>query len=149
MKMWRRAHGEQLMAERVDVTLPNKINELDWLNSPKPLFDAQRLFDAVAKSRWPSHDHLRDATRGPRDGCFRKAVRMLRGAGAGNEAWTPAKICSDRCRQAHRKIALTPKGPEIPDRPTEAKSGFARRLIFLGNLNRKIYLKKPSSTLSG
>jgi hypothetical protein len=54
-----------LLAERVDITLPKKINDVDWLNSPNPLFDAQRLFDTVAKPRqWPSHDHLRDATRG-------------------------------------------------------------------------------------
>ena len=52
------------LAERVDITLPKKINDLDWLNSPNPLFDAQRLFDAGAKPRGPSHDHLRDATRG-------------------------------------------------------------------------------------
>jgi hypothetical protein len=48
------------MAERVDITLPNKINDVGWLNSPNPLFDAQRLFDAVAKPRWLSHDHPRD-----------------------------------------------------------------------------------------
>jgi len=49
----------------VDITLSKKINNVGWLNFPNPPFDAQRLFDAVAKPRhWPSDDHLRDATRG-------------------------------------------------------------------------------------
>jgi hypothetical protein len=53
------------MAERVDITLSKKINDIGWLNTPNPLFDAQRLFDAVAKpGQWQSHDHLRDATKG-------------------------------------------------------------------------------------
>jgi hypothetical protein len=52
------------MAERVDITLPKKINDVDWLNTPNPLFDAQRLFDAVATPWSLSHDHPRDATRG-------------------------------------------------------------------------------------
>jgi hypothetical protein len=53
-----------LLAERVDITLPKKINDLDWLNPPNPLFDAQGLFHAAANPPWPSHDHLRDATMG-------------------------------------------------------------------------------------
>ena len=53
-----------MLAERVDITLAKKINDLGWLNPPNPLFGTQGLFDARAKSWWPNHDHLRDATRG-------------------------------------------------------------------------------------
>jgi hypothetical protein len=37
----------------------------------------------------------------------------------------PQRFCSDKCRQAHRKIGSTAeKWPEVPDRPSEAKNGF-------------------------
>src|SRR5262245_54058561 len=91
------------MAERVDITLPNKINDVGWLNSPNPLFDAQRLFDAVAKPRWLSHDHPRDGgltswMLSSSEHCKEPMPEAKRGH--------PQRYCSDRCRQAHRKIAL-------------------------------------------
>jgi len=52
------------LAERVDITLSKKISDLDWLTSPNPPFDVQRVFGAVAKPRWLSHDRLRDPIRG-------------------------------------------------------------------------------------
>ena len=52
-----------ILAERVDITFLKKINDVVWLHSPNPLFDAQRLFDAMAEPCWLSHDHPPDLTR--------------------------------------------------------------------------------------
>src|SRR5262249_24790610 len=81
-----------------DITLPNKISDVGWLNSPNPL-----LMRKEVSTRWLSHDHPRDMAHVM--DAFVKRCEHCKEPMPEAKRGRRQRYCSDRCRQAHRKIA--------------------------------------------